>query len=373
MSRTVFFRVWSVGLVVTTCVAACATSGETGFPALGDSGGVPRGPDGGPGGNTDTGVPAPGTDATVRKDTGVILGSDSGSRGDASSAACAANATDQKGCGCSSAGMTRSCYPNDVSSKTIGVGTCKAGTQTCEAQGEFASWGACTGAVTPTTETCTGTVVDSNCNGKVGCADPSCATNPACMTMGCTDGQTRSCYDGPSGTENTGTCKDGTQTCTNGKWPSTCVGEVLPTPNENCCDPLDHNCNGLPGCFDFLSCFTNSCCSAMCAPANVTAGCACPTGTGDSATCPLGDHLVSINGSLLQQQCCPCTAADCSDLNCCGYDVCSASASCAGANCMPASSLPASCNGQVSTDCDDWPEDCDEPCCLCASCADAGP
>jgi hypothetical protein len=83
---------------------------------------------------------------------------------------------------------------------------------------------------------------------------------------------------------------------------------------------------------------------------------------------------VPINGSLLDEQCCPCTASDCTDINCCPYDVCSGSSTCAGIPCMPVSSLPASCNGQVSTDCDDWPEDCDEPCCLCSECdgVDAG-
>ena len=363
MTRSTLGRTCMAVTVLATLAVACATTGDTGFINLVD-GGAPRSEAG-----------APGTDATLgndaqvpRKDSGPgSLLPDGSSHGDASAASCGANATDLKGCTCPSAGTTRPCYPNDVSARNEHVGACKPGTQTCEAGGEFSAWGACVAAVTPTTESCTGTV-DSNCNGKVGCADPTCATNPACMTVGCTSGQTRSCYDGPSGTENTGTCKDGTQICQNGKWPSTCSGEVLPSPTENCCDPLDHNCNGLPGCFDFLSCFTNACCSASCTASQLSAGCVCPTGSGDSATCPIGDHLVSIAGSVLSQQCCPCTGSDCGDLNCCAYAVCSGSSSCAGIPCVPASSLPASCNNQVSTDCDDWPEDCDEPCCLCSEC-----
>jgi hypothetical protein len=34
--------------------------------------------------------------------------------------------------------------------------------------------------------------------------------------------------------------------------------------------------------------------------------------------------------------------------------------------------LPASCNGMVDTDCDDFPEDCDEPCCYCSNCPPCG-
>ena len=49
----------------------------------------------------------------------------------------------------------------------------------------------------------------------------------------------------------------------------------------------------------------------------------------------------------------------------CGEAVCAGSSSCAGLTCKP---LPASCNGQVNFDCDDFPEDCDEPCCPCSNC-----
>ena len=56
----------------------------------------------------------------------------------------------------------------------------------------------------------------------------------------CTNGQTRSCYPGPSGTENVGECKAGTQTCVNGQW-GACQGEV--TPQTEICDGKDNNCN----------------------------------------------------------------------------------------------------------------------------------
>jgi hypothetical protein len=206
-------------------------------------------------------------------------------------------------------------------------------------------------------------MVDSNCNGKVGCADPSCASDPSCQT-GCTSGQTRSCYDGPMGTENVGVCKDGTQTCVGGQWPTACAGEVTPQP-ENCCDALDHNCNSLPGCFDIFSCITASCCQSSCDATKTDPGCVCMTGEGDTATCPKGDHYVHTGGVPGTDECCPCTVSDCGTPNCCGEDICAGNSWCQNVTCTP---LPASCNGQVSADCDDFPEDCDEPCCECSSC-----
>jgi hypothetical protein len=155
------------------------------------------------------------------------------------------------------------------------------------------------------------------------------------------------------------------QTCMNGQWPSTCTGEVTPQP-ENCCDALDHNCNGLPGCFDIFSCLTAMCCQESCNMNNVDPGCVCMTGAGDTATCPQGDHYVHkgpIPGGT--DECCPCTVQDCGNSNCCGEAVCAGNAWCANMTCNP---LPASCNGMVSADCDDFPEDCDEPCCECTQC-----
>ncbi len=356
MTRSMFGRAASVLLAIATWTAACGKSSEhdqfTASPDGGHKDGSATSMLGGEGGS--------GGDGSALNPI------DGAAVGEAGAGGCGPSTTDLTGCNCPTVGGSRPCYPNNVDPGTSSMGTCKQGTQTCQSNGEFGVWGSCVGSVTPTNENCAG-MVDTNCNGKVGCADPSCATDPTCMT-GCTNGQMRSCYDGPAGTENVGLCTDGTQVCQNGQWPTNCPGEVLPSPTENCCDAYDHNCNGLPGCFDFLSCFTNSCCSLTCTSSSaVSPGCSCPTGSGDEGTCPMGDHLVGIPNTL-QQQCCPCTANDCDDINCCPYDVCSTTSSCSGIMCMSTTSLPASCNGQVSTDCDDWPEDCDEPCCLCASC-----
>jgi hypothetical protein len=109
----------------------------------------------------------------------------------------------------------QSCYTGP--SGTAGVGICKAGTQVCTASG----WGACTGQTLPGTETCDN--ADNNCNGKVD------------------DGLSQACYTGPSGTLNVGLCKAGTQSCSAGAW-GVCTGQTLPA--TELCDNKDNNCNG---------------------------------------------------------------------------------------------------------------------------------
>ena len=65
--------------------------------------------------------------------------------------------------------------------------------------------------------------------------DPS--PGPQCKT-----GNKRTCYTGPSGTQNRAPCKAGVQHCVNGKWEANCRGQVLP-PAE-LCNGKDDNCNG---------------------------------------------------------------------------------------------------------------------------------
>ncbi len=276
---------------------------------------------------------------------------------------CLPDEADQTGCSCT-AGTMRPCYPSSADPATRNVGSCKDGTQSCDGTSEFDSYGACTGAVTPVPESCTDGI-DNNCDGKTDCLDPTCATDAACNT-GCTDGQTRPCYDGPSGTEGVGTCHDGSQTCTNGMWPSSCAGEVTPT-QENCSDALDHNCNYLPGCLDLFACLSSPACQQMCTMP-LDAGCVCPSGSGDTATCPAGYIGVDKGGSLLvpDEECCPCTSSTCDNPACCAEPACAGASQCQGLTCAP---LPASCNGMVNADCDDFPEDCDEPCCPCRMCS----
>ena len=172
---------------------------------------------------------------------------------------------------------------NSADPSTRNVGVCHDGTQACNSSGEFGTYAECENEVLPGAENCSNGI-DDNCDGKIDCADPTCATSPACNT-GCTDGQTRPCYDGPSGTLDVGSCKAGTQTCANGMWPTSCPGETLPTA-EDCTSPDDKNCNYLPGCFDIFACLDSPACQTQCQL--TSAACVCPTGDGDVATCPDG-------------------------------------------------------------------------------------
>ena len=114
-------------------------------------------------------------------------------------------------------GITRSCYTGPGG--TAGIGVCRAGTQTCTA----GTWGACTGQVLPSAETCDN--IDNDCNGVID------------------NGVTRSCYSGPVGTAGVGRCRSGTQNCSAGLW-GTCLGEVLPIP-EILGNGIDDNCDGI--------------------------------------------------------------------------------------------------------------------------------
>jgi hypothetical protein len=204
------------------------------------------------------------------------------------------------GCGCT-VGETRSCYDGPVN--TSGVGLCIGGMQVCVSQGVgISSWGSCNGQSLPSVELCDG--LDHDCDGmpNTGCgctvgekracydgrpgtegksvchggtqicvspspgvalfgpcenqvlpgielcdgADHDCdgLANTGC---GCTVGETRSCYDGPTNTTGIGQCHAGTARCVEaGPGKSTwlgCEGQTLPS--QELCDGLDHDCDGV--------------------------------------------------------------------------------------------------------------------------------
>ncbi|MCK6513147.1 SH3 domain-containing protein [Myxococcota bacterium] len=167
-----------------------------------------------------------------------------------------------------SAGQTQPCYTGP--SATKGVGLCKAGTQSCNS----GKWGACTGEVKPTSESCNGK--DDNCDGSTDEGDPgagaSCTDSGCQGTLRCEngklvcrtsgggsaetcdgidndcngqidDGVSRPCYTGPANTNGVGRCKGGTQSCTLGKW-GACNDEILPATAETCNNKIDDDCNG---------------------------------------------------------------------------------------------------------------------------------
>lgn len=137
-------------------------------------------------------------------------------------------------CGCQ-AGETRSCYSakTGCTQQPDGsyscVGTCKAGVQRCVNN----AWGVCEQEVIPlTTELC-GNNKDDNCNGVPDEKEESCQCNPG----------SRPCYSGPTGTENVGICKAGTQTCQSNRTWGVCEQEVTPR-LEDCSNQTDDNCDG---------------------------------------------------------------------------------------------------------------------------------
>lgn len=178
--------------------------------------------------------------------------------GGAPAASCDSTSANMEGCACDpSAVPARSCYTGPAGTRATGV--CKDGLQRCVPNDELGGvWGPCTGSVVPAAEDCKGTV-DTNCNGKIGCDDPTCASDKSCQPD-CTTGDTKPCYTGPSGTANVGACKPGEQTCVNGKWSATCDGQVLPS-TEQCTDGTDNDCNGKVDCADPSCSFAASCCT----------------------------------------------------------------------------------------------------------------
>ena len=123
----------------------------------------------------------------------------------------------------------------------LSIGECSPGLTIC-VNGQLA----CDGDVSPDTEVCDG--LDNDCNGV-------------------TDGMTRPCYTGASGTQGVGVCRAGSEACAAAvnsgveTW-AACVGEVVPS--AEICDALDNDCNGqvddnVP---DGLGHFTGDACCA---------------------------------------------------------------------------------------------------------------
>ena len=67
--------------------------------------------------------------------------------------------------------------------------------------------------------------------------------NDASVARECDDGETRECYGGPVGTENVGPCRVGLESCSAGRWPGFCVGDIVPRFDN--CNKVDDDCNGM--------------------------------------------------------------------------------------------------------------------------------
>jgi len=228
--------------VVGTTLLACGSEGR---PTYDEPGGAGAGSGAGAGNPDGKGSTTFGTDPS---------GADGGS---GSGKGCAPDSQDSEGCPCTELNAVRACYTGPPSSRATGI--CKDGQQACAPKDELGgAWGPCAGATMPAVEDCTGTT-DRNCDGKLGCADPSCASAPSCQPT-CNTGDTKPCYSGPPGTATKGVCKAGAQSCVGGKWDATCVGQILPSA-ELCTDGVDNDCNGVADCADSSCAVAPTCCT----------------------------------------------------------------------------------------------------------------
>jgi hypothetical protein len=180
------------------------------------------------------------------------------------------------GCVCTPNAIV-SCYSGPPG--TMGVGVCKGGTATCNAQGT--AIGPCSGEVLPQIENCFNGV-DDNCDGQT---NENCACNP---------GDVVSCYSGPAGTLGVGVCASGTRTCDDTTLTyGPCVGDVTPQP-ETCNTPVDDNCNGQ---------VNEGGVGCVCTP-NATTSCySGPPGTAGVGICLSGTHTCDAQGTSFG----PCT------------------------------------------------------------------
>ena len=121
---------------------------------------------------------------------------------------------------------TRSCYGGPAG--TAGLGTCQAGTQTCDATSAGAAWGPCQGEVAPVPGDC----AHASCTGP---NDP----NPGCA---CIDGGAQGCYTGPAGTADVGPCHPGFETCSGGVF-GPCEEQQVPVAET--CNGVDDDCDGV--------------------------------------------------------------------------------------------------------------------------------
>jgi hypothetical protein len=121
--------------------------------------------------------------------------------------------------------------PYSGKAENLDKGECKAGIQTCDANGAF---GACEGEVLPLPkDDCTTPTLDENCDGQL---NDGCPCKPTDMTA---------CYDGPKETRGVGLCHDGMAACNkNGMGFGTCMMQVLPA-TEDCDAKGDEDCDGI--------------------------------------------------------------------------------------------------------------------------------
>jgi hypothetical protein len=171
-------------------------------------------------------------------------------------------------------------------------------------------------------------------------------------------GATQTCWPGDPAKRGSGSCHDGTQTCiavSGGLLWGTCDGA-----NVNECGGAFSGC----GAVEFATCDggvpPTTPDPGMCGGAEFVQ---CDGGLSGKCTlpvngrCPNGDYF-----DKGQHLCCPCDATTCNRPACCAQPACGGDPACVMCN---NATLDPACGGTVDTDCDDFPEDCDQLCCPC--------
>lgn len=170
------------------------------------------------------------------------------------------------------------CYPG--SKDTLGVGTCKKGTQKC-VDGKPTL---CSGAITPQEEI-PDDGLDNDCNGKVD------------EETSCKDGDTRICFpDGSLEQINRGPCKAGMSRCVSGRW-SSCIGHV--PPENEICDQIDNDCDGAVDEASECKCTKGETQKCYTGPANSRGRGNCSFGT---QTCNSNGAWGKCEGSVLPKE-----------------------------------------------------------------------
>jgi len=208
-------------------------------------------------------------------EVGSILGHHDGGTGGGDAGRCGPGSPDQVGCKCT-IGTGIACYPGPAATRHVGA--CKDGTQTCQQDNEFGSYGPCTGAVLPGPETCTSTV-DANCNGLVGCADPTACPGGCPVDAG----------------PDTGACAPPISSDTGIRCPN---GTVLDA-TGNCCP-----CTAA-------DCATNNACCVADVCKNTAACATCSTSTLPAVCKGQVDLDCDDFPEDCDQLCCPCKPASC--------------------------------------------------------------
>lgn len=125
----------------------------------------------------------------------------------------------------------------------------------------------------------------SSSSGQGSSSSSSTSTSSSGMASACVPNETKTCYDGPPGTEKIGLCVAGLATCAaNGASFGPCVGQVVPA-QEICGDSKDQDCDGVPD---------GSC---PCVPGSKESCYSGPAGSQGIGACKAGSKTCLADGS----------------------------------------------------------------------------